>query len=79
MNRRLSPKLAVGIREAASMLGVSHRTVERFIAARLLPSRKIGRRTVVLVAEVELFLRKDQPSPDAKGSGVGAEAIGARA
>jgi len=79
MNRSPNPKLAVGIREAASMLGVSHRTVERFIAARLLPSRKIGRRRVVLIAEVELFLRHDQPSPDAKGSGVEAEAIGASA
>lgn len=61
------------------MLGVSYRTVERFIAAKLLPSRKIGRRTVVLVGEIELFLRKDQPSPDAKGSDVGAEAMGTRA
>jgi hypothetical protein len=42
-------KLAVGIREAAQMLGVSPRTIQNYIAAKLLPYRKIGRRTVIPV------------------------------
>jgi excisionase family DNA binding protein len=66
MKRNSSRKLGLSIREAALMLGVSCRTVERFVAARLLPRRKLGRRTVILVSELELFLRKDQPAPGAK-------------
>jgi len=56
-------KLAVNLREGAAMLGISARTLQNFIWARRFPSRKIGRRTVILVRDLELFLRKDQPSP----------------
>jgi excisionase family DNA binding protein len=56
-------KLAVGIREAAQMVGVSPRTIQNYIAAKLLPHRKLGRRTVVPVRALETFLRADQPSP----------------
>jgi excisionase family DNA binding protein len=56
-------RLAVDIREAAQMLSVSPRTIQNYIAAKLLPARKIGRRTVIPIRALENFLRKDQPSP----------------
>jgi hypothetical protein len=45
------------------MLGISPRTLQNYVWAKRFPSRKIGRRTVVLVRDLELFLREDQPSP----------------
>jgi hypothetical protein len=56
-------KLAVGLREGAAMLGISPRTLQNYVWAKRFPSTKIGRRTVVLVRDLELFLREDQPSP----------------
>jgi hypothetical protein len=56
-------KLAVSLREGAAMLGISSRTLQNYVWAGRFPSRKIGRRTVVLVRDLKLFLRKDQPSP----------------
>ena len=56
-------KLAVDIRSAAEMLSVSPRTIQNYIHAKLLPARKIGRRTVIPVRALENFLRSDQPSP----------------
>jgi excisionase family DNA binding protein len=58
-----STKLAVSVREAAQLLSVSARTIQLYIAARRLPARKIGRRTVVPMRALEAFLRADQPSP----------------
>jgi excisionase family DNA binding protein len=54
--------LAVSLAEAAGMLAVSRRTVENYIRMRRLPARKLGRRTVVLLRDLENFLRRDQPS-----------------
>ena len=45
------------------MLGISIRSVENYIALKLIDARKIGKRTVVIVASLERFLRHDQPSP----------------
>ena len=56
-------KLAVDIREAAQMLSVSPRTIQNYIRAKLLPAKKIGRRTVITVRTLELFLRTDHESP----------------
>ncbi len=50
--------LAVGIAEAARRLGVSPRTVAKLVSNQELPSRKIGRRRVIPVEELESFLRK---------------------
>ena len=55
----VSAILAVSVPEAARRLGVSARTVTNLIGARELPSRKIGRRRVVLVSSLESFLRRD--------------------
>lgn len=62
-------KLAVDTREAAQMLSVSPRTIQNYIRAKLLPARKIGRRTVIPVRALENFLRTDQPSPVTKPIG----------
>jgi excisionase family DNA binding protein len=56
-------KIAVSVREAAAMLSISPRTIQNYIAAKLLPARKIGRRTVIPVRALEAFLRSDHASP----------------
>lgn len=53
------------------MLSVSPRTIQNYIHAKLLPARKIGRRTVIPVRALNNFLRTDQPSPVSKPSGNG--------
>ena len=55
--------LAVGIQRAAQMLDVSPRTIENYLRAKILPARKIGRRTVIPVSALKAFLRRDQTSP----------------
>ena len=62
-NGNAPERLAVDTREAAQMLSVSPRTIQNYVRAKLLPARKIGRRTVIPLHALELFLRKDQPSP----------------
>jgi len=56
-------KLAVSLREAAAMLSLSSRSIQNYIAAKKIPARKVGKRTLILVRDLEEFLRKDQPSP----------------
>ena len=56
-------KLAVDVRTASQMLSVSPRTIQNYISAKLLPARKLGRRTVIPVRALQNFLRTDQPSP----------------
>ncbi len=64
-------KLAVDTREAARLLSVSPRTLQNYIAAKLLPARKIGRRTVIPVKALEGFLKRDQPTPVINRGGKG--------
>jgi len=45
------------------MLSLSSRTIQNFIAIKKIPARKVGKRTLILVHDLEEFLRKDQPSP----------------
>jgi excisionase family DNA binding protein len=56
-------RLAISTREAAAILGISPRIVKKYIATKVLPARKIARRTVIPFCALEEFLRKDQPSP----------------
>jgi len=56
-------KLAVNVREAAQMLSVSPRTIQNYIREKLLPARKLGRRTVIEIRSLQKFLRTDHPSP----------------
>ena len=62
-------RLAVSINEAAAILGISPRSVQKYIASKLLPARKIGRRTLVPLCGLEEFLRNDQPSPSSNQGG----------
>jgi len=62
-------KLTVCINEAASMLGVSSRTIQNYIRTKQLPARKLGRRTVVPLRALELFAAEDHPSARAREEG----------
>ena len=55
--------LNVSVSEAARRLGVCARTVANLIQAKELISRRIGRRRVIPVAELERFNRRDHPVP----------------
>jgi excisionase family DNA binding protein len=63
-------KLAVDVREAGRLLSVSSRTIQNYIRTKRLPGRKIGRRTVIPVRALEIFLRTDQPSPSKRQNDV---------
>jgi hypothetical protein len=58
-------RLAVDVRTAADMLSVSPRTIGN-IAKKLLPARKLGRRRVIRMLDLEAFLRTDQPEASLK-------------
>jgi hypothetical protein len=58
--------LAVDVRTAAMMLSVSPRTTQNYLKAKVLPGRKIGRRTVIPLRALENFLRTDHPTPLAR-------------
>jgi len=59
----LDCKLAVDVRTASQMCSVSPRTIQNYISAKVLPARKIGRRTVITIRALEAFLRTDHASP----------------
>ena len=46
------------------MLGLSTRTIQNYIHAKILSGRKIGRRTLIPIQALKAFLRSDQPSPN---------------
>jgi excisionase family DNA binding protein len=54
--------LNVSVVEAARRLGVCARTVANLIQAKELNSRRIGRRRVIPVADLERFNRRDHPT-----------------
>lgn len=55
-------RLAVSLGEAGRMIGVCKRTVANYVSAGELPARKLGRRTVILIKDLEKFLSADRPS-----------------
>jgi hypothetical protein len=55
--------LAVSLQQAAQMAALSTRSMQNYVSAKLIPSRKIGKRRLILVRDLEKFLRTDQPSP----------------
>ncbi|MFZ0821402.1 MAG: helix-turn-helix domain-containing protein [Candidatus Acidiferrales bacterium] len=57
-----SEPIAVNKLEAAQMLGVSLRTIERLIALKELQVRRLGRRVLILRTSLENFLRHDHPT-----------------
>jgi len=51
--------IAVGVTEAARRLGLSPRTVATLVSRRQLMSRKVGRRRIIPVAALEVFVKTD--------------------
>jgi excisionase family DNA binding protein len=64
----MTDEIAVSVPEAARRLALSPRTVATLVARKELPSRKIGRRRVVAVRDLEAFLRRDHALPPASGA-----------
>jgi len=63
--------LALGVREAAAAVGLSHWTVRRFIAEGKIRPIRIGRRVLIEPAELERFIeRSSQPHVCRSGAGV---------
>lgn len=52
-------QLAVGMTEAARMLGLSVRTIATLISNNDLPSQKVGRRRLITVSDLESFIKRD--------------------
>lgn len=48
--------LAVGVEEAANRVSVSKSMMEKLVAKGEVPSRKVGRRTVIIVKELAAWL-----------------------
>jgi excisionase family DNA binding protein len=59
---RMPEPVAVSKSEAAQMLGVSVRTIDRLIALRELPVRRLGRRVVIPRNGLQNLLRSDHPT-----------------
>lgn len=60
--------LAVGIPEAARRIGCSPRTVASLVSNKELPSRKIGRRRVIRICDLEKFLERDHKTRGVKAA-----------
>lgn len=54
--------IAVGMSEAARLSGLSRRTLENYLAAKVLESLKVGRRRLIKIRDLERFLSSDRPS-----------------
>ena len=54
--------LVVDLAAASRISTLSRRTLENYIRAKRLRARKVGRRTLILMRDLEAFLRSDQPS-----------------
>lgn len=54
-------KLLVGREEAAQMLSISQRALDYLIASKRLPTRRIGGRVLLPVADLRQYARFDHP------------------
>ena len=59
---RPTDAMALSKNEAARMLGVSLRTVDRLIALKQLPVRRLGRRVLIPRSVLLDLLRRDHPT-----------------
>lgn len=57
------PRILLSKKEAASMLSISVRALDYLIQRREIKIRRIGRRVLVPLREMEQFSRRDHPSP----------------
>ena len=58
-NHPISFKLYFSRAEAAEMLGLSRRTLDRLIAEKQLPVRRIGRRVLIHIDDIIRFTKHD--------------------
>lgn len=63
-----TPPILVTLRQAAELLGVSTRTIQNLIAAKQLPSRKIGRRRLVPYSGLQALARRDAQTGNDRGA-----------
>jgi excisionase family DNA binding protein len=56
-------KLLVSRIEAAQLLSISERGVDYLISANRLPTRRIGGRVLISVADLRKYVRGDHPEP----------------
>ena len=56
-------KFLVSRGEAAQLLSISQRALDYLVATQRLPTRRIGRRVLIPVADVRKFARSDHPEP----------------
>ena len=66
---RATEAMALSKNEAAQILGVSLRTVDRLIALKQLPVRRFGRRVLIQRSILQDLLRRDHPTQAGKESG----------
>jgi excisionase family DNA binding protein len=53
----MQPKLAVTLPEASALSGLSRSTFYKLFASGALKPRKVGKRTLILLPELEAFIR----------------------
>lgn len=54
--------ILISKKQAASILGVSLRSIDYLTASDALPTRRIGRRVLIPVAAIEKFAKQDHPA-----------------
>jgi excisionase family DNA binding protein len=59
---RATEAMALSKNEAAQLLGVSLRTVDRLIALKRLPVRRLGRRVLIKRSALRDLFRRDHPT-----------------
>ena len=60
---RADEKLLLSRREAAQVLSISQRALDYLVATRRLPTRRIGGRVLIPVADLRRYARADHPEP----------------
>ena len=54
-------KILIDRKEAAARLSVSLRTLDTLVASRLLPVKRVGRRVLIHVGDLEKFATRSHP------------------
>jgi excisionase family DNA binding protein len=60
---RAEEKLLLSRRDAAQLLSISQRALDYLIAAQRLPTRRIGKRVLIPIADLRRYARADHPEP----------------
>ena len=60
---RAEEKLLLSRRDAAQVLSISQRALDYLVATRRLPTRRIGKRVLIPMADLRKYARADHPEP----------------